>query len=186
MRNHDIMRIYTKKGDSGMTDLADRTRVPKSDARVMAYGAVDEANASIGIALAHMQKGPRSDALLGVQADLFVVGSELARMPADSGVSVSSEMVNELERVIDECDAELEPLANFVLPGGGVAGAHIHAARATIRRAETLAVSLGRDAVRAECLSYLNRVSDLLFVMARCVNADEQVSEQTWSRKDTL
>lgn len=180
------MRIYTKKGDFGMTDLANGKRTSKSDAQVMAYGAVDEANASIGIAVAHLQQTALKEILLHIQSDLFVVGSELAGLSADSKIVTSSKMIERLEEIIDEYDAKLEPLANFILPGGGVAGAHIHAARATIRRAETLAVSLGSSIVRPECLAYLNRVSDLLFVIARYANSNEQIDEHIWSRKDTL
>lgn len=178
------MRIYTKRGDSGMTDLAGGGRVPKSDARVMAYGAVDEANAAIGAALAHMRPGGPFDELLRVQSDLFSVGAELAGAPAGPGTGVSSERIVEIERLIDSYEAQLDPLANFILPGGGHGGAHIHAARATVRRAEALASSL--DGVSAHTLAYLNRVSDLLFVMARRVNADEGIGERVWSRKDTL
>ena len=169
-----------------MTSLADGTRVKKSDLRVMAYGAVDEANASIGIAIAHITDTETSNVLVQVQLDLFIVGSELAGIAADSGIIVSAEMVNRIEQEIDKFDARLEPLANFILPGGGVAGSNLHAARTIIRRAETLVVSLGSKTVRAECASYLNRISDLLFVMARYINANEHQSEHVWSRKDTL
>lgn len=178
------MRIYTKRGDEGLTDLANGERVSKSDSRVMAYGAVDEANATIGIALGHIKDDKIAEVLESIQSDLFVVGAELAGTPPDS-VCVSSKMVEKLESIIDEFDAKLEPLSNFIMPGGGLAGAHLHAARAIVRRAESLAVSIDPK-VRAECLAYMNRISDLLFVMARYANASQSAGERVWSRKDTL
>ena len=180
------MRIYTRTGDAGQTALPDGTRVPKSDARVMAYGAVDEANAAIGVAVAH-GVGDRLREMLGVvQADLLTAGADLADARGTGTVRVSAEMVSRIESFIDELDAGLGELTNFVLPGGTVAGAHLHHARTVMRRAEAMAAALGQGAVRAECAAYLNRASDLLFVMARSANAEGGAAEQAWAGGDTL
>ena len=180
------MRTYTRKGDGGMTDLADGTRASKSDGRIVACGAIDEACAAIGVAIAHAPEARSSEPLRIVQSDLFKIGAEIAGAPADAGVMIGDDAVKRVEREIDWYESHLEPLRRFVLPGGGLAAASLHAARATVRRAETHAVSLEPGAVRAECAAYLNRVSDLLFVMARHANAEEKRAELPWSRKDTL
>lgn len=180
------MRIYTRTGDTGQTGLPDGTRVPKSDARVMAYGAVDEANAAIGVAVAHGVGGRLGEMLAAVQADLLTVGADLADARGAGDVRVSAAMVARLESFIDELDAGLEELTNFVLPGGTAAGAHLHHARTVMRRAEAMAASLGQGAVRPECGAYLNRASDLLFVMARSANAEGGMAEPTWGGGDTL
>lgn len=169
-----------------MTDLASGERVSKSDTRVKAYGAVDEANAIIGLVVANMTQTKIVDILLEIQADLFIVGAELAGISDKSGMSVSSDMVGKIENIINEYSAKLDPLANFILPGGGIVGSHLHTARAVIRRAETYAVSLDSKSIGTECLAYLNRVSDLFFVLARYVNADQGIGEHIWNSKDTL
>lgn len=180
------MRIYTRTGDAGQTGRPDGTRVPKSDARVMACGAVDEANAAIGVAVAHGVGGRLREMLAAVQADLLSVGADLADARGTGGVRVSAAMVARVESFIDELDAGLEELTSFVLPGGTAAGAHLHHARTVMRRAEAMASALGQGAVRPECAAYLNRASDLLFVMARSANAEGGMAEPTWCGGDTL
>ncbi len=180
------MRIYTRTGDAGQTALPDGMRVSKSDSLVMAYGAVDEASAAIGVAISHGVSKRLAEMLTIMQADLLTVGADLADEKGGGKVFVSGAMVSRLEEFIDEIDGELEPLSNFVLPGGSVAAAHLHLARTVMRRAETLTVGLVHKGARKECLAYINRASDLLFVMARAANAADGCAERTWSAKDTL
>lgn len=179
------MKIYTKTGDQGTTSLIYGSRVSKNDIRVEAYGTCDEANSMIGLALSYLDKENFSgkDNLETVyhkiQTTLFHVGAVLAT-PKGKTVkwTVSDLDVEELEKQIDEWDATLPPLTNFILPGGHAAGAAFHVARTIARRAERCAVSLG-DEVNPNVLAYLNRLSDLLFVTARFVNAKIGVLERT-------
>jgi cob(I)alamin adenosyltransferase len=179
------MKLYTKTGDKGTTSLVYGVRVPKNDARVEAYGTCDETNSIIGLALSYLnhEKFPGKEELEAeyhkIQTTLFHVGAELAT-PKGKEVkwSVSSTDVEQLEKKIDEWDAILPPLSNFILPGGHQAGASFHVARTTARRAERCAVSLGEE-VNPLVLAYLNRLSDLLFVTARYVNFRLGFHEQT-------
>lgn len=175
-----LTRIYTRTGDEGETGLGDGTRVPKHDARVAAYGTVDEANSVIGVALTQCTKAQETVAkmLLRIQNDLFDVGADLCtpRKPvehAGDALRVTDHQTRWLEEKIDELNADLGTLTSFVLPGGSALSAHLHVARTVVRRAERdavhLGVVLGRGEV-AEPIRYLNRLSDLLFVMARSVN----------------
>ena len=170
-----LTKIYTRGGDGGETSLGDGARVAKHAPRVEAYGTVDEANAAIG--LARLCTGGEADAILGrVQNDLFDLGADLCR-PQDgargkSALRLSADQVKRLESEIDALNAHLEALESFVLPGGSAASAHLHHARTVTRRAERLAVALAEaEPVNAEAIRYLNRLSDLLFVLARHCNA---------------
>lgn len=183
------MKIYTKTGDRGTTGLFGGTRVAKTHPRVRAYGEVDELNAVLGVARSVVQSEPVAELLQGIQSDLFDVGAELASVPErlnKGGVPMVTEVdVERLERAIDEHESRLEPLATFVLPGGASAAAHLHVARTVCRRAERAVIALhGEEPVRAEVLRYLNRLSDLLFVLARVANHDAGVADVPWVGRD--
>ncbi|MEH7107635.1 cob(I)yrinic acid a,c-diamide adenosyltransferase [Bacillus sp. JJ1764] len=179
------MKIYTKTGDKGTTSLIYGQRVAKNDLRVEAYGTCDETNSMIGLALSYLNKenfqGKEiiEELYHKIQTNLFHVGAELAT-PKGKEVkwSLASEGIEEMEKYIDEWDAALEPLKNFILPGGHPAGAAFHVARTITRRAERCAVALG-DEINPIVLVYLNRLSDLLFVTARYVNAKLGFAEKT-------
>lgn len=166
-----LTRIYTRGGDRGETSLGDGSRVPKSDLRVEAFGTVDEANAAIGVARLHVP-GEVDAVLVRVQNELFDLGADLCRPSTHGGgLRVTEGQVARIEREIDRFNADLEPLSSFVLPGGGAAAAQLHVARTVVRRAERLAVALAaREPVDPTALRYLNRLSDLLFVLARWCN----------------
>ncbi len=179
------MKIYTKTGDAGETGLFDGTRVPKSDARVAAYGGVDELGAWLGVVRAGGVAEPLAAMLERIQRDLFALGARLAdpaHRIADrvTKIAVSAEDVARLEGWIDELDARLPPLKRFILAGGSPAGARLHYARTVCRRAERHIVALGPGAVEPEVRAYVNRLSDLLFVMARAANVQAGVTEQEW------
>ena len=185
------MRIYTKTGDQGETGLVGGERVPKDAFRVEAYGSVDELNAVIGVAITELNNR-RDDDLLTlfatVQGHLFEVGADLATPerpkrtePSSAGHRITAEHAAYLESEIDRFDAKLLPLRAFILPGGSRAGASFHVARTVCRRAERAVVRLSRvEPVASEVLVYLNRLSDLLFVVARTVNAREGHPETQW------
>jgi cob(I)alamin adenosyltransferase len=179
------MRIYTKTGDNGDTGLFDGTRVSKADPRVEAYGGVDELNAWLGVI---RSAGPGSDVdalLMRIQRDLFALGAMLAD-PAHriasrvDKASLGPEDVTRLEKAIDGLEAELPPLRRFILAGGSQAGAMLHLARTVCRRAERHMVALGTEHVDPIAITYINRLSDLLFVMARVVNHRAGVPEVEW------
>lgn len=178
-------RIYTKTGDEGTTGLGGGRRVPKDDARVAAYGTVDETNALIGVALASGLDPELAAALTAIQNELFDLGADLS-WPSDDPrrgriPTVRADQVERLEARIDRCNAELEPLANFLLPGGSSGAAALHVARTACRRAEREVVTLARtESVGPHVLPYLNRLSDLLFVMARLENHRRGVAEPLW------
>ena len=172
------MTIYTGRGDEGETDLFDGTRVGKSDARVAAYGTVDELNALLGVAhpTGH---DDLDDQLVAVQNHLHVLQADLANPAADSDPAIADGHVEAVETWIDEVQAELPAQTEFVLPGGGPAGSHLHHARAVCRRAERQVASLDESgAVSSAVLTYLNRLSDLLYVQARAANRREDVPER--------
>ena len=173
----NLTRIYTKLGDGGETHLGDMSRVAKTDPRIEAYGTVDELNAQIGLALA--TGTPYDDWLRRIQNDLFDVGADLS-VPLDAGptkagerLRVRADQTEWLEQRCDEVNAGLEPLKSFVLPGGTPAGAHLHVCRTVCRRAERRAIACG-DAVNPETVRYLNRLSDLLFILSRGANGSEE------------
>jgi len=179
------VKIYTKTGDSGDTGLFAGTRVPKSDPRVAAYGDVDELNAWLGLVRVDVPDDRLSGMLEAIQRDLFAIGARLAD-PAKriaqrvTKAAVTSEDISRLEAWIDLFETELPPLRRFILAGGSRAGATLHVARTICRRAERAMVSLGRDAFEPELLVYVNRLSDLLFVMARAVNHRAGAPETEW------
>ncbi|MEJ2309722.1 MAG: cob(I)yrinic acid a,c-diamide adenosyltransferase [Gammaproteobacteria bacterium] len=171
--------IYTRTGDRGTTGLANGARIEKPAQRIAALGSVDELNAAIGLALAHLAHGDEHvDCLLGVQNDLFVIGAVLAQA---EGMQLSGDAVTALEDCIDRFDARLPALTRFILPGGCPAGAGLHLARTICRRAERDLLRLGAtETVESAVSIYLNRLSDLLFVLARLVNQQAGVEEQAW------
>jgi len=178
------MKLYTKTGDDGTTGLFGGGRVLKTSARVAAYGTVDEANAFLGSARA-AGLDPAIDALLAaIQADLFSIGAELACVPGREGklamTLLGAADIDRLERAIDAADAACPPLKHFVLPGGSPGAAALHVARTVCRRAERAVLALDDGPPRREIVVYLNRLSDLLFVLARRANAATGVADVLW------
>jgi cob(I)alamin adenosyltransferase len=183
------MKIYTKTGDRGQTALFGGARVSKASLRVSAYGDVDELNSHLGVVCAHCTDAALGKRLHEIQAELFSLGAELAKNPdkdVDVGVpGVGDSEIEKLEHNIDAFESELEPLKTFILPGGTPAAAFLHVARTACRRAERAIVLLTEtEAVRAELLRYLNRLSDLLFVMARVANHRAGVADVPWLGRD--
>ena len=183
------MKIYTKTGDAGETGLFGGGRVPKDHRRVEAYGEVDELNAAIGLARALEPSGFGDGLLQSIQRDLFTIGAELAtpdrdKLPkalARSGAPRGESDVAALEDAIDTHEAKLAPLKNFILPGGTPKAAALHLARTVCRRAERAVVALSHeDTINPAVVQYLNRLSDLLFVLARAVNVAAGVPDQQW------
>lgn len=182
-----ITRVYTRTGDDGTTGLGIRVRVRKDCVRVEAYGAVDELNSSVGVAVAAGVSAPVGGCLSRVQQELFHLGSDLC-VPPDKDAPpvprIEKRHVDGLERTIDKLQEELEPLANFVLPGGCPAAAALHLARAICRRAERRLVTLAdAEAVGAPALTYVNRLSDALFVMARYENMVQGEGDVLWDSR---
>lgn len=179
------MKIYTRTGDSGETSLLGGVRVPKTEPRVAAYGDVDELNAWLGLVRSATGDPQLAAMLERLQHDLFAVGARLAD-PAHriagrvAKAAIGAADIERLEEWIDLLEAELPPLRRFILAGGGTAGAALHVARTVSRRAERSIVGLGPDAVEAELLTYMNRISDLLFVMARTANHRGGHAETEW------
>ncbi len=176
------MKIYTKSGDKGTTSLVYGDRVPKNDARVEAYGTCDEANSMIGLALSHLDENDREwkvdfeKTLLRVQTVLFHVGAELATPKGKKvGWTLEEKDISFLEEAIDRWDEKLTPLKQFILPGGSQSASALHVARTVSRRAERQAVVI--EDVNPLVLSYLNRLSDFLFVAARYVNQQSGITE---------
>ena len=168
-----LTRIYTGGGDAGETSLGGGARVAKHDRRVEAYGTVDEANAAIGVA--RSETGGAADAMLArIQNDLFDLGADLCRPgPLEEGLRIAQSQIDRLEGEIDAMNARLRPLDSFVLPGGSRAAAALHLARTTVRRAERLIAALAAaEPVNPLALTYANRLSDHLFVLARHLNED--------------
>jgi cob(I)alamin adenosyltransferase len=176
-----LSKIYTKTGDDGTTGLGDGTRVSKDSARVAAYGTVDELNSSIGIVLAVELPDAVRDCLIAVQHQLFDLGGELC-IPGHS--AIFDEDIERLEQRLDGFNADLSPLKEFILPGGGIAAAHCHLARTIARRAEREVVTLAHhDAVRPQAVRYLNRLSDLLFVIARVLAKASGHGDVLWNHE---
>jgi len=178
-----LSKIYTRTGDDGSTGLGDGTRVAKDSARVTAYGTVDEANSAIGLLLANatLDENDASDIralLTTVQHQLFDLGGELC-IPGHAAIFDAD--IDALERALDRHNQPLPPLKDFILPGGGEAAARCHLARTIVRRAERETVTLSHhDAVRPEAIRYLNRLSDLLFVLARVLARADGHGEVLW------
>ena len=178
------MKIYTKFGDSGETALYGGTRIPKDALQIEAIGTVDELNAYIGYVHTLIDDADLLDLLVRIQNHLFSLGADLAT-PATHSKStqmrISDDFTTEMETAIDTLSDELPPLANFILPGGCTAGSVLHVARAVCRRSERCVVRLTREAdVNPEIIRSLNRLSDLLFVLARVVNHRSQMPEPIW------
>ena len=177
-----LTRIYTRGGDAGETSLGDGARVSKLDARIAAYGTVDELNAAVGLALATDCPEPIREVLGRVQNELFDLGADLSLpMEHEARLRVTQSQVDALEHDCDRFNAELPELKSFVLPGGGKAAALLHVARTVCRRAEREALAASRiHAVNPVGLVYLNRLSDLLFILARTANAADGREEPLW------
>ena len=188
-------RIYTRTGDNGETGLFGGRRVPKDDLRVEAYGATDELNAVLGAAQSQCADTELSTLLLSLQEELFQLGADLATPPEEGTQRgritvqrIDAERVRRLESLIDDWESELTPLRNFILPGGHPAAAALHQARAVCRRAERRCVTLARSsseydvpAVSEFVLIYLNRLSDLLFVLSRAANQRHGIPDILWN-----
>jgi cob(I)alamin adenosyltransferase len=178
-----ITRVYTRSGDAGETSLVDGSRVSKADPRVAAYGDVDELNSLLGVARVGLTDAQLDDALGKIQNELFIVGADLASPLSIQVPRVEEKHIAEMERLIDLLLEELEPLREFILPGGTQLGATLHMARAVARRAERSVVTLssqsGQSGINEQALVYLNRLSDLLFVMARVANKRAGVKEES-------
>ncbi|HUO42078.1 MAG TPA: cob(I)yrinic acid a,c-diamide adenosyltransferase [Methylomirabilota bacterium] len=175
-------RIYTRTGDKGETGLFGGVRVPKDSTRVEAYGSVDETNSALGL-VRSVLSDPEIDLVLQeLQKDLFAAGADLANAQKGKEMSrITAERVSELERIIDRFESELPPLRAFILPGGCRTGASLHFARAVARRAERRIVTLSRkEEIDEQLIPFINRLSDLLFVLARVVNHREKRIEVEW------
>jgi len=176
------VKIYTKTGDAGETGLFGGGRVPKDDPRVRAYGDVDETNAAIGFAASLEVPILEVDAIQAIQRDLFAIGAELATPdPSKLRTTITADRVGSLEKLIDNYETYLPPLKNFILPGGTPKAAAFHLARTICRRAERSVVALTHDAqVNPVIIHYLNRLSDLLFMLARGANKQAGRSDIAW------
>lgn len=180
-----LTKIYTRTGDAGETGLVDGSRISKADARMAAIGDVDEANSALGVALASGLADPWHAMLARIQNEMFDLGADLATPgedfePSDMVLRITKDQVDRLESEIDEMNDALEPLANFILPGGVPAAAAVMLARAIVRRAERMAVAAaGEHSLNPLALAYINRLSDHLFVMARAINQNES-AEVLW------
>jgi len=177
-----LTKIYTRGGDAGETSLGDGSRVSKLDERIAAYGAVDELNSAIGLVLAGGSPPSIREVLLRVQNELFDLGADVSvPLEHEGRLRVTQEQVDRLEAECDRFNAELPELTSFVLPGGGETAARLHVARTICRRAEREAlVAANAHAVNQLVLVYLNRLSDLLFILARAANAGESHEEPLW------
>jgi len=181
------LKIYTKTGDKGDTGLIDGSRISKSDLRIIAYGEVDEANSHIGLIISNIEKNSIFDdvrkILLNVQQDLFVLGAELANPNTlkDDNMLVKREMISTIEKYIDNFESELAPITYFILPGGSIESSLLHICRTVVRRAETSVVALAKgQKINQEILTYLNRISDLFFVLARVTNKRQKRADIPW------
>ena len=176
------MKIYTKTGDGGNTGLQGNFRIAKSHPRIISYGTVDEANAALGIVLTNSLDEDIIEILTKIQNDLFLVGADLSNPNlTDVKNRITLDMVKKLEQYIDKFELELPPLTNFILPGGSIAAAQLHYVRTVVRRAETLVVQLSeKDEINSNCIKYLNRLSDLFFVMGRLINKRKDIDDISW------
>ena len=179
------MKIYTRTGDDGTTSLGGGQRVPKDSLRVRAYGSVDELNSVLGVARAGGLAARLAEMLAVIQHELFDLGANLAFLEADKAkrkiALLKPEQVKRLEDWIDELSAQVSPLSSFILPGGSPGAAHLHLARTVCRRAEREVLALARaETIDAQILAYLNRLADLLFVMARYENHERGLAEPLW------
>lgn len=183
-----LTKIYTRKGDDGTTALGGGQRVPKDSTRVEAYGTVDELNSAIGVALAQGLSPRLAEVLPVIQNELFHLGSDLAFVEEDKVKyrlpQIEERHIDQLEQWIDEFNEVVGPLENFILPGGSIGAAHLHVARTICRRAERAVATLAREeAVGVWAAAYLNRLSDLLFVIARYENKQRGIAEPLWNSR---
>lgn len=177
---HRLSKIYTRTGDSGTTGLGDGSRVEKDSLRVEAYGTVDELNSQIGLVITFGLDEKIANQLLDIQHDLFDLGSELC-VPGYSAIYDAN--IETLEKILDEHNAKLPALKEFILPGGNLAAASCHIARTVCRRAERLVVSLAREEnINPPVVKYLNRLSDLLFVLGRVLARQDGQTEILWNK----
>ena len=180
-----ITKVYTRTGDDGSTGLGGGQRVPKEGLRVSAYGSVDELSSTLGVAIASGMNDALLSPLKRIQNDLFHLGSDLCVLEQDKArfpvATIEPRHVTRLEGIMDKLSEELDPLSNFILPGGHLAAAHLHVARTVCRRAEREVVHLSREEqVGPETIRFLNRLSDTLFVMARYQNLKSGVQDILW------
>lgn len=177
-----ILKIYTKTGDDGTTGLQGNSRVSKAHPRIIAYGVIDEANAGLGIVLSYELDQDIAELLNLIQNELFVVGADLSNPNLKNEKNrVTSDMVFNLEKNIDKYELELSPLTNFILPGGNTVASHIHHARTIIRRAETCMILLNeQEKINGNCIKYVNRLSDLFFVLGRVLNKRNGQKDIIW------
>ncbi|TLX71287.1 MAG: cob(I)yrinic acid a,c-diamide adenosyltransferase [Thaumarchaeota archaeon] len=179
-----MVKIYTKTGDDGSTGLIGGKRIRKSNPRIIAYGAVDELNSSLGIILSSKLDVDIADLLIRIQNDLFVVGADLANLDLkNTSNRITVDMVQFLEESIDELEKELSSITYFILPGGDSIASQLHMARAISRRAETNIVHLTEfEEINKACQIYLNRLADLLFVLARVINKRKMIKDIAWKK----
>ena len=179
-----MTKIYTKTGDDGSTGLIGGKKISKANQRIIAYGTVDELNASIGIVLSSEEDNDIHDLLEKIQNDLFVVGADLANVDLEiKSNRITEEMIKFLENHIDELENELSPITYFILPGGDPVASQVHLARAISRRAESQIVKLSeKETINKNCLVYMNRLSDLLFVIARVINKRKMIKDVAWKK----
>ncbi len=180
------MKIYTKKGDQGTTSLYGGSKTSKNSIRIHAYGTVDELNSTLGMALSHPVSDRGKQILEELQNQLFVLGADLATPKAKKVKidRINTSDIDQLEEWIDELQETLPPLTAFILPGGAAAGSALHLSRTVCRRAERFTVALKQEeSISNEPVIYLNRLSDLLFVLARFENMKAGITETTWSSR---
>ena len=179
---YTILKIYTKTGDDGTTGLQGHSRVAKSHPRIIAYGTIDEANAVLGIVLSYELDKDIAELLNLIQNELFVVGADLSNPNLkDEKNRVTSDMIYNLEKNIDKYDEELSPLTNFILPGGNIVASQLHHVRTVIRRAETCIILLSeQEKINNNCIKYVNRLSDLFFVLGRVLNKRSGKKDILW------
>ena len=178
------MKIYTKTGDGGKTSLFDNSRVWKSDERISSYGTIDELNSILGIAISLDLDSEIKKILVKIQNDLFIVGSDLANPDmSNTKIKTAESMILSLENDIDTFESELSELTNFILPGGTLMSSILHLSRTIARRAETHVTALSqKEEINKIAIVYLNRLSDLLFVLARVLNKRKNIDDIVWKR----
>tara|TARA_B100001123_G_C15253311_1_gene1003638 strand:+ start:1205 stop:1741 length:537 start_codon:yes stop_codon:yes gene_type:complete len=176
------MKIYTKTGDDGKTSLFNNSRVWKSNDRIMSYGSIDELNSSLGIALSLELESEMKEILIKLQNDLFIVGSDLANPDmSNTKFRTDEKMITFLETTIDNLEPKLKELSSFILPGGTLLASILHLSRTISRRAETHVVALSqKEEINTHAAVYLNRLSDLMFILARTVNHRKNISDIVW------
>ena len=181
-RLQKVLKIYTKTGDDGTTGLQGNLRLKKSNPRIIAYGAIDEANASMGIVLSNKLDSDITVVLTQIQNDLFVAGADLSNPDLlQMKNRIIPSMVTRLEKLIDDYENELPLLTNFILPGGDIAASQLHFTRTIVRRSETYLVLLQeQEEINENCIKYINRLSDLLFVLGRAINHRKGKKDSVW------